>query len=85
MMKRGHPKKSKGNISGLKNQKASPVPSHPSSRQSASPASGFDQDSGGRIVAEASHHIAFDCDSTRINWEEEDMAPLNSDLDDQIM
>lgn len=81
-MKRGRPhKKPRGNISGLKNQKASPVPSQDSSHQSASPTgSGFDQQQD--IDFEERHHITFD--GTRINWEEEDTAPLDSDIDDQM-
>ena len=76
-MRRGRPaKKKKGNISGLKNQTVSPAsvpsPSHDSSHQSTSESP---------AASERQHTILPD--STRINWEEEDVAPLDSDLDDQ--
>ena len=74
-MRRGRPPKKKGgNISGLKNQKASPIPSpslsHDSSPRSTSPAPNAKP-----------HPIVLD--STRINWEEEDVV-LDSDIDDQM-
>ena len=78
-MRRGCP--AKGNILGLKNQTVSPVPSQDSSYQSTSlTASGFDQQD--IIVDERQHPILPD--STRTNWEEEDVVPLDSDLDDQM-
>ena len=74
IMRGGRPtKKIKRNISGLKNQNVSPIASHDSSPGSTSPASAL----GVRpqpIVP----------DSTRIDWEEEDVAPMDSDLDDQM-
>ena len=67
-MRKGRPtKKKKRNISGLKNQNASLIPSYDSSPRSTSPAPQ-------PIVP----------DSTRTNWEEEDVAPLDSDYDDQM-
>ena len=82
-MRRGHPaKKKRGNISGLKNQKISPVPSHDSSYQSTSPAAsglGFDQQD---ITVDKRQPILPD--STRIDLEERDAVPTGSDLDDQM-
>ena len=77
-MKRGRPaKRKKGNISGLKNQKVSPIPS-PSPSHDSSPAS------GSTSPAPSARPNPIVPDSTRTNWEEEDMAPLDSDLDDQM-
>ena len=74
IMRRGRPtKKIKRNISGLKNQDVSSIASHDSSPGSTSPAPG----PGVRpqpIVP----------DSTGIDWEEDDVAPMDSDLDDQM-
>ena len=68
-MRKGRPtKKKKRNISGLKNQNASLIPSHNSSPT--------------RSTSPAPQPIVPD--STRTNWEEEDAAPLDSDLDDQM-
>ena len=74
IMRRGRPtKKIKRNISGLKNQDVLSIASHDSSPGSTSPAPG----PGVRpqpIVP----------DSTGIDWEEDDVAPMDSDLDDQM-
>jgi hypothetical protein len=72
-MRKGRPaKRKKRNISGLKNQNASLIPSHDSSPRSTSPGIAPPQP------------IVTVTDSIRTNWEEEDSAPLDSDLDDQL-
>ena len=71
-MRGGRPtKKIKRNISGLKNQNVSPIASHDSSPGSTSPAPSV-------------RPLPIVPDSTRIDWEEEDVAPMDSDLDDQM-
>ena len=84
MQRRGRPtKKRKGNISGLKNQGASPVSSCSSNDRSASPASGLYQQ---QVILDTSDNGQSQSllDSTRVNWEEEEMGLLNSDLDDGL-
>ena len=83
MQSRGHPsKKHKRNISGLRNQSSpSPACSIPPTRNgSTSPAnSGLDQ----QVEAEPKDfQIVFD--STRVDWQKEDGADLDSDLDDEM-